>query len=271
MSKVELVILGCGSSGGTPAIACDCATCQSNNPKNNRSRCSAYITVSDTLRLLIDTGPDLRYQVLREKITRVDAVLYTHLHADHMNGLDDLRTFSYFNHGGIPLYGNETTIKHIRRCFGYALGKPTPQWDKPVLIPHTVTDNAAFEINGITITPIPIKHGSWDILGWRIGDLAWLTDMSDIPDSSMALLDGLKVVFLDCLREEPYPSHSSFKEACAWAQRIGAHRTVLIHMAHSLEYDTLKACCPPGIEPGYDGMKISSENLKINSQKNSSN
>lgn len=255
MSEVTLTILGCGSSGGTPAIACDCATCRSDNPKNKRSRCSAYVAVGDELCLLIDTGPDLRYQVLRENITRVDAVLYTHLHADHMNGLDDLRTFSYFKRGGIPLYGDQPSIDHIRHCFGYALGQPTPQWDKPVLVPHVV-EHEPFELNGITITPIPLKHGHWGILGWRIGNLAWLTDMSDIPDNSMALLDGLETVFLDCLRDEPYPSHTSFEGACAWAERIGAQHSVLIHMTHSLEYETLKAHCPDGIEPGYDGMQV---------------
>lgn len=255
MNEVTLTILGCGSSGGTPAIACNCATCRSDNPKNKRSRCSAYVAIGDTLRLLIDTGPDLRCQVLREQITRVDAVLYTHLHADHMNGLDDLRTFSYFNQGGIPLYGDQPSIDHIRHCFGYALGQPTPQWDKPVLTPHVV-GHEPFELNGITVTPVPLKHGHWGILGWRIGNLAWLTDMSDIPDSSMALLDGLEAVFLDCLRDEPYPSHTSFDGACAWAERIGAQRTVLIHMAHSLEYEALKARCPTGVEPGYDGLRV---------------
>ncbi|OBU86510.1 MBL fold metallo-hydrolase [Chromobacterium subtsugae] len=250
MNTLEVTILGCGSSSGTPAIGCRCATCLSDEPRNQRTRASAYVRVGE-LGFLIDTGPDLRQQALREGLSRLDAVLYTHPHADHLNGIDDLRAFCYLKQGPISLYGNDFTMSNIRERFGYALQAPSKMWDKPVLLPETV--HGPFEHQGVKLTPIPLRHGSWPCLGWRIGNMAWLTDLSDIPESSLPLLQGLELLFLDCLNHDPYPSHLGVGQAFDWAARIGARRTVLIHMTHRLEYHALGALCPPGVEVGFDG------------------
>ena len=254
MTQLTWTVLGCGSSGGAPAIGCSCATCTSTDPRNTRTRCSAYVRIGDT-GVLIDTGPDLRQQALREGISRVDAVLYTHPHADHLNGIDDLRAFCYVKKGPIALYGNDFTLDNISSRFGYALAPPSPVWDKPVL--RTERVNAPFELGGVTITPIPLQHGpSWPCLGWRIGNTAWLTDLSTIPDSSLPLLAGLDTLFLDCLRPEPYPSHLHVAAALDWAQRLAAKQTWLIHMTHQLEYHALQAQCPPGVSVAWDGLQL---------------
>ncbi|NHQ82080.1 MBL fold metallo-hydrolase [Chromobacterium vaccinii] len=252
MNTLEVTILGCGSSSGTPAIGCGCPTCRSDDVRNKRTRASAYVRVGE-LGFLIDTGPDLRQQALREGLSRLDAVLYTHPHADHLNGIDDLRAFCYLKKGPISLYGNDFTISNIRERFGYALLPPSKMWDKPVLLPEVVS--GPFQHQGVALTPIPLLHGSWPCLGWRIGDVAWLTDLSHIPDSSQPLLEGLKLLFLDCLNQDPYPSHLCVDQAFEWAGRIAARRTVLIHMTHKLEYLDLSERCPPGVEVGFDGWR----------------
>ena len=248
---LEVTILGCGSSSGTPAIGCPCPTCASTDPKNHRTRASSLVTV-DGRNLLIDTGPDLRQQALREGVTHIDAVLYTHPHADHLNGIDDLRAFCYLKKGPVPLYGNAFMMRNIDERFGYCLMPPGQFWDKPVLSANVV--EAPFELDGIRITPVPLLHGKWPILGWRIGKMAYLTDVSEIPAASFALLDGLELLLLDCLKMQPYPTHFGFHQALEAAERIGARRTVLIHMTHELEYRATNALCPPGVELGYDGM-----------------
>ena len=254
MATVRWTVLGSGSSGGSPAIGCDCATCTSTDPRNVRTRCSAYVEI-DGVGLLIDTGPDLRQQALREGISCVDAVLYTHPHADHLNGIDDLRAFCYVKKGAIMLYGNDFTLSNIRSRFDYALAAPTAAWDKPVLLTEEVRD--AIHIGGVKVTPIPLRHGGWPCLGWRIGDTAWLTDLSDIPADSLPLLTGLDTLFLDCLRPQPYASHLHVAAAFDWAQRLAARQTFLIHMTHQLEYHALLAECPPTVAVAYDGLQLS--------------
>ncbi len=252
---VDVLILGCGSSSGTPAIGCACPTCVSADPKNRRTRASTLLRANG-VNFLIDTGPDLRQQALREGLRQVDAVLYTHPHADHLNGIDDLRAFCYLKRGAIPLFGSRFMMDNIRDRFGYALHAAGPQWDKPVLETHAV--DGPFSYAGVTVTPIPVLHGQWPILGWRIGEVAYLTDISSIPDASWPLLAGVRLLLLDCLRMTPYPSHLSFAQALELAARLAAPRTVLIHMTHELEYHALSAQCPPGIEVGYDGMHVHS-------------
>ncbi len=250
---VDVLILGCGSSSGTPAIGCACPTCVSADPKNRRTRASTLLRANG-VNFLIDTGPDLRQQALREGLRQVDAVLYTHPHADHLNGIDDLRAFCYLKRGAIPLFGSRFMMDNIRDRFGYALHAAGPQWDKPVLETHAV--DGPFSYAGVTVTPIPVLHGQWPILGWRIGEVAYLTDISSIPDASWPLLAGVRLLLLDCLRMTPYPSHLSFAQALELAARLAAPRTVLIHMTHELEYHTLSAQCPPGVVVGYDGMRL---------------
>lgn len=251
---MQLIVLGAGSSAGTPVIGCDCATCTSPDPRNNRTRCSSAIVLSGGQVILIDTGPDLRQQALRERLSRVDAVLYTHTHADHLHGIDDLRAFCQRQRQQIPLYGNRGAMDHISGKFGYVLREPTGFWEIPVL--KAITVDQPFNLFGIDITPIPVKHGHSDILGYRIGDMAYLTDVSDIPQDALDMLGGLELLMLDCLRERPHPTHFSLEQSLAQASLIKARATYLIHMTHELEYEALERSLPPGVHAAYDGLRL---------------
>lgn len=255
--KVEALLLGVGSSGGSPALGCSCPTCSSADLKNSRTRASAVLRAGGKT-FLIDTGPDLRHQSLREQLLHVDAVLYTHPHADHLNGIDDLRSFCWLQKAAIPVFGNEFMLDHIRQRFPYTLFPANNFWDKPVLTLHPVGDEL-FEFAGVAIEPIPLLHGKWPILGYRIGKVAYLTDVSEIPAESLALLQDLDILFLDCLRRVPHPTHFSAEQAIAAATLIGARQTVMIHMTHELEYHGLSAELPAGMVVGYDGMRLVSE------------
>lgn len=252
---MQLTLLGVGSSAGTPVIGCRCETCLSDNPRNNRTRCSAAIAFPNGEVVLIDTGPDLRSQALREGIERVDAVLYTHTHADHLHGIDDLRAFCQLQKSQIPLYGNADTVEHIRQKFPYVLREPADFWDLPVLKAHQVED--PFDLFGVKVIPIPVQHGRIGILGYRIGDMAYLTDVSAIPESSLELLQGLRILLLDCLRYKPHYTHINLEQSLDYAGRIAAANTYMIHMTHELEYEALGKLLPSSMEVGYDGLKLS--------------
>lgn len=251
---MQLTMLGVGSSAGTPALGCKCATCTSTDKRNIRTRCSSTVTLDNGKTILIDTGPDLRQQSLREGLLKVDAVLYTHTHADHLHGIDDLRSFCQIQRTQIPLYGSADTVSHITQKFGYTLREPSNFWDLPVLKAHVI--NAPFKLFNEIITPIPIKHGNIDIYGYRIGDIAYLTDVSAIPDSSLALLKNLRILLLDCLRYNTHPTHINLEQSLQYASRIHAAETYLIHMTHELEYLTLAEELPPNVHVGFDGLKL---------------
>jgi phosphoribosyl 1,2-cyclic phosphate phosphodiesterase len=251
---MQLTMLGVGSSAGTPMIGCQCDTCQSNDHRNKRTRCSSLITLDNGKSILIDTGPDLRQQALREGLKSVDAVLYTHTHADHMHGIDDLRAFCQRQRAQIPLFGSSQTVSHITEKFGYTLREPGNFWDLPVLKANAIS--APFELFGTLVTPIPVKHGNSDIYGYRIGNFAYITDVSEIPDSSIPLLENLEVLLLDCLRLDAHYSHINLEQSLRYASLIKAETTYLIHMTHELEYATLTAALPDGVSVGYDGLKI---------------
>ncbi|CEN55927.1 Beta-lactamase domain protein [Candidatus Methylopumilus turicensis] len=248
------MMLGVGSSAGTPVIGCQCQTCRSNNPKNKRLRCSAAIMTDQGDVILIDTGPDLRAQSLRAELTRADAVLYTHTHADHLHGIDDLRAFCQIQKKQIPLYGKSDAMQHIQDKFGYAIRPAGDFWDLPVLSLNPIT--GPFELFGLTITPIPVKHGYSDILGYRIGNMAYLTDVSDIPASSMSLLKNLDILMLDCLRYTPHYTHINVEQSLAFAGKINALDTYLIHMTHDIDYDKLSTELPDHIHVAFDGLKL---------------
>lgn len=251
---MQLTMLGVGSSSGTPALGCLCKTCTSNDLRNNRTRCSSVIKLNNGKVILIDTGPDLRQQALRESLTQIDAVLYTHTHADHLHGIDDLRGFCQIQRSQIPLYGSYDTIKHISDKFGYTLREPSNFWDLPVLKVNAI--NGPFQLFDQTITPIPIKHGYSDIYGYRVGNLAYLTDVSSIPESSFALLQDLEILLLDCLRHTAHPTHINLEQSLHYASLIQAKSTYMIHMTHELEYAALSALLPENVYVGYDGLKI---------------
>lgn len=249
---MQLTMLGVGSSAGTPVVGCQCATCLSVNPKNKRLRCSAAITTDNGEVILIDTGPDLRAQALRAGLNRADAVLYTHTHADHLHGIDDLRAFCQVQKKQIPLYGKPDAMQHIQAKFGYAIREAGDFWDLPVLSLNPITD--PFEVLGIKITPIPVRHGYSDILGYRIGNMAYLTDVSDIPETSLGLLHGLEVLMLDCLRYQPHYTHINVEQSIAYAGLINARNSYFIHMTHDLEYEKLSAELPDDMYVAYDGL-----------------
>jgi len=252
---MQLTVLGSGSSAGTPVVGCQCETCQSKNLRNVRTRCSSYIALNNGKNILIDTSPDLREQALRETLTSVDAVLFTHHHADHCHGIDDLRAFCQINKKQIPIYGNQFVIEQLLQKFKYAMLEPKDFWEIPVLKPIVIEQ--PFELFGHTITPIPVMHGRGEILGYRIGNLAYITDVSEIPLNSLELLKGLDVLLLDCLRLKPHITHFGFDQSVTMAQQIMAKETYFIHMTHDLEYDSLQNKLPENIYAGYDGLKIS--------------
>jgi len=251
---MQLTLLGVGSSAGTPVIGCECKTCLSTDPRNTRTRCSSAVTLSTGEVILIDTGPDLRQQALRERLHRVDAVLYTHTHADHLNGIDDLRSFCQLNRQQIPLYGSLDHMGHISARFGYTLREPSDYWDLPVLSTNQV--DAPFVLFGQEIIPIPAKHGRAIVYGYRIGNMAYLTDVSEIPEPSLELLTGLDVLLLDCLRYKPHHTHVNLEQSLVYAERIGAGHTYLIHMTHELEYNEVSQTLPSNVHVGYDGLRL---------------
>ncbi|HEY0563324.1 MAG TPA: MBL fold metallo-hydrolase [Methylophilus sp.] len=251
---MQLTILGAGSSAGTPVIGCDCATCTSPDKRNQRTRCSSLVILDSGQHILIDTGPDLRLQALREGFTRVDAVLYTHTHADHLHGIDDLRAFCQINRQQIPLYGSPDAVTHITNKFGYAIREPSHFWDLPVLSIQAVEQ--PFMLLGQQVTPIPVMHGKIQIYGYRIGNMAYLTDVSEIPEASYALLQGLEVLLIDCLRHAPHPTHVSVQQSIAIVERIAAQQSIMIHMTHELEYAALTALLPKNSQVGHDGLSV---------------
>lgn len=252
-----VTMLGVGSSAGTPMIGCTCKTCTSLDARNQRTRCSSLITLDNGKNILIDTGPDLRQQALREGLTHIDAVLYTHTHADHLHGIDDLRSFCQMQRSQIPLYASHTATKHITEKFGYTLREASDYWDLPVLKIHAI--ETAFELFGQKIIPIPLKHGNSDIFGYRIGNLAYLTDVSAISETSLNLLQHLDVLLLDCLRYTTHFTHINVEQSLHYASQIIAKSTYLIHMTHELEYSELTSKLPGNVFLGYDGLKITSQ------------
>ena len=251
---MQLTMLGVGSSAGTPVLGCACATCRSDNPRNQRTRCSSVLRLDDGKVLLIDTSPDLRQQALREQLLQVDAVLYTHAHADHLHGIDDLRAFCQRQRAQIPLYGNADTMAQIALKFPYALREPSGNWDLPLLKTHII--DAPFRLFDQWIIPIPAQHGYSRVYGYRLGKFAYMTDVSEIPAHSVALLQGLDVLLLDCLRYQPHTTHINLQQSLHYAQLIGAAKTYLIHMTHDLEYTDLSGQLPDAVYAGYDGLTL---------------
>jgi phosphoribosyl 1,2-cyclic phosphate phosphodiesterase len=236
-------------------IGCDCAVCRSDDPRDKRTRTSIVVELAGGTTLLVDTTPDLRAQALREDLRRVDAVLYTHGHADHLFGLDDLRRFNMLSGRPMPAYASADTLAEIRQRFGYVFaGVRTQGGGLPELRLWTI--GGPFCIDGQEIVPVPILHGRREILGFRIGGLGYLTDCSAIPDASLARLEGLDVLVLDALRRRPHSTHFSLDEAVAMAARIGARRTFFTHMAHDLGHAETCASLPPGMTLAYDGLAL---------------
>lgn len=257
-NEATVTFLGTGTSVGVPALGCDCDVCHSTDPRNNRTRCAITVDLPSG-RLLIDTPPDLRMQLLREKIPLIHAVLYTHEHADHLFGLDDLRLFPFRLGGPVPLYCEPKVEERIKKSFDYAFvdREATHPGARPQLECRTINGQTPFEILGTTIIPIPIKHGPYfDVLGFRIGDFAYCTDTNEIPPSSIALLRGVKTFVVGALRYKPHPTHFNVEEAIEVAMKVGAAQTYLTHIGHDLDHGPTTQSLPEGYDLAYDGLKV---------------
>jgi phosphoribosyl 1,2-cyclic phosphate phosphodiesterase len=253
---VDVTFLGTGTSMGVPMIGCACAVCQSTDPRDNRSRPSILVGLSNGATILVDTSSDLRAQALRFGLTRIDAVLYTHSHADHILGLDELRRFNTLQKGPIPLFGDDRTLTDLRRIFSYAfqpVREPGHEY-VPQLVPFVL--DGPLSVAGTEVRPVPVTHGARTILGFRFGRFAYLTDCCAIPEASWAQLEDLDVLVLDALRERPHASHFSLDQAVAAATRIGARQTFFTHMAHDLGHAATCARLPDGMALAYDGLRL---------------
>jgi phosphoribosyl 1,2-cyclic phosphate phosphodiesterase len=252
---MRVIFLGTATSYGVPQVGCRCATCTSSDPQNKRTRSSVLVEADNGLRLLLDSGPDLRTQALREGVTHVDGVLYTHLHADHTAGIDDLKAFNASLGGVLPCYGHAETGVSLRQRFAYAF-EGTP-WIG--LIPHinyTVVDREPFYVRDLCVQPVPMRHGSIRATGYRIGSFAYLTDTSGVPAASRALLHDLDTLVIDALRWEPHPTHLSVPEALELIEEVQPRRAYLTHVSHALEQKTTNRQLPAGVEVAYDGLGL---------------
>lgn len=261
MGQITFTILGCGSSGGVPRLGGLWGDCDPTNPKNARFRCSLLIeqeTEAGTTSVLIDTSPDLRQQLLAAGVGHLDGVVYTHSHADHVHGLDDLRQIVFNRRARLPVWADATTSQDLIRRFGYAFVQPKGSNYPPILDLQPI--DGAVEVDGaggaIRFEPIEVEHGPMMALGFRIGDLAYLPDVSAIPEPGWAALEGLDCWILDALRREPHPTHAHLARSLEWIERAAPRRAVLTNMHLDLDYDTVLAETPDHITPAYDGLQI---------------
>jgi phosphoribosyl 1,2-cyclic phosphate phosphodiesterase len=252
-----ITILGCGTSTGVPLIQCNCPVCVSDHPKNKRLRASVWIQI-DGKSILIDTSTDLREQALRAKIPRVDAVLYTHPHADHIHGIDELRSFNFIQKGKIPVYGNHWTCQELRIKFSYIFEpKPTLGGGIPELELHEINASLPeIDVLGVKIVPIPVQHGRMQCVGYRIGSTAYITDCSEIPEPSLEKLQGLSTLILDCVRLKPHGTHFNLDQALMAVEKIQPETTFLTHLSHDFEYTEWSKKLPEKVFLAYDGLNI---------------
>ncbi len=262
-APMRVTLLGTGTSTGVPVINCPCRVCQSDDPRDRRMRCACHIE-ADGLSLIIDTGPDFRRQMLRQQIGRVDAVLFTHHHFDHVVGLDDLRPYFFGNRAPMPCYARPNTAAVLRRMFPYIFERDGSYASAPLLDLCEV--EAPFEVESryeprapVRVVPVEVYHGKMPMYGYRLGRFAYLTDTNRIPEPSYALLEDLDVLVLDALRHQAHPTHFTIEEAVDAAHRIGARQTYLIHLTHNILHAEEDARLPDGIALGYDGLSFNVE------------
>ncbi len=256
--KRRLTFLGTGTSTGVPMIGCDCPVCLSTDPRNQRTRPSVLLSLGRG-NLLIDTTPEMRLQLLRERIRHVHAIAFTHHHADHLFGLDDARLFPRWIGGPVPVFCETETEECIRRVFHYAFREGadrSPGVFVPKLHFTRIEPGVPFEVLGEKVLPIRLEHGPFAVLGFRVGGLAYCTDVSRIPETSRPLLEGLDVLVLDALRHEPHPTHFSLKEALAVAASLKPRRTYLTHLSHGFDHEATQAGLPEDVRLAYDGLSL---------------
>ena len=259
----RLTILGCGSSGGVPRIGNDWGQCDPENPKNRRRRCSALVErqgPNGGTVVLIDTGPDVREQLLSVRATHLDGVFYTHDHADHTHGIDDLRVVSYMMKRRIDAWFDGPTRNSLMTRFGYCFETPEGRSYPPIMIPHDVEPSVPIEVDGaggvLIARPIVQEHGNIDTIGYRFGNVAYSPDISGMSDESVAALEGLDIWIVDALRYIHHPAHFTVKQALEWIERLKPKRAILTHLHVDLDYDTLRRELPDHVEPAFDGMVI---------------
>jgi phosphoribosyl 1,2-cyclic phosphate phosphodiesterase len=251
---LKITVLGSGTSVGVPTIGCRCAVCTSTDPRDNRLRPSILVSY-DGRNVLIDTTPDFRQQALRAGLDHLDAVVFTHAHADHILGLDDVRPFNFRQRSRIPIYGSADTIATVRRVFQYIFSGSASESSVPQLDAHII-DGVPFDLFGIEFAPIPVQHGSATIYGYRFGTAAYLTDHSAIPEESVEKLRGLDVLFLDALRRRPHPTHTTVERALEHVAEIQPRRAFFTHICHDLPHAETEAVLPANVRLAYDGLEI---------------
>lgn len=251
--EISVTVLGSGTSVGVPTIGCSCKVCASDDPRDKRLRPSILVRYGRR-NLLVDTTPDFREQILRARVQRLDAVLFTHGHADHILGLDDVRPFNY-RQGSVPVYANADTLATLRRVFDYIFDGRVSESSVPRLQVHEL-DGRPFDLFGLPVTPIPLKHGSADIFGYRFGPVAYLTDHSAIPPESAEKLRGLEVLFLDALRHKPHPTHTTVERALRHVEELAPKRAFFTHISHDLAHALVESRLPPRVRLAYDGLEI---------------
>lgn len=258
---MKLTFLGTGTSFGVPQVGCHCAVCLSDDPRDKRTRVGAVIE-SGASRILIDTPPELRLQLIANGIDRVDAVLYTHDHADHTHGLDDVRSFAFGAQGALPIYGPAEAIESVTRKFAYVFDpaqKPVPGTSKPEGSSHALEAGVEVTISGQQVTPVEVPHGNMRVFGYRVGDVGYVTDAKELPTAAETVLKGVRVLVLNALFRRSHPTHLSIGEAVDTARRVGAERTFLTHLTHRISHAELEAELPDGIRPAFDGLQVKLE------------
>jgi phosphoribosyl 1,2-cyclic phosphate phosphodiesterase len=256
---VKLTFLGTGTSFGVPQIGCACAVCRSADPRDRRTRVGAVIETPRGTRLLIDTPPELRLQLVHAGIERIDALLYTHEHADHTHGIDDIRALTVRRDGALPVYGPPETLTALSRRFPYIFDpaiRPLPGTSKPEGTAHPLAPGVVERIGDADVVPFEVPHGSFRVFGYRVGPIGYVTDAKTLPPAACAVLAGVRVLVLNALLRTPHPTHLSVPEAVAMAQAIGAERTFLTHLSHEFCHADLAAELPAGIEPAFDGLVV---------------
>ncbi len=251
---IKAKILGCGTSHGVPMVACFCPVCQSPDPRNHRTRCSLLLESPEST-LLVDAPPELRLQLTREQVRKVDAVLITHSHADHVMGLDDIRRFNELMGKPMPLFAQPSVLDDIQRIFRYAFVPPSQEGGGlPSYELHPVPE--ILSLPGMEVKIFEVLHGRLPVLGLRVGNFAYITDVSEIPEKARRALEGVEVLVLDATREAPHPSHFHRERAVEVAQALGARQTFLTHLSHDYDYETSRRALPPGIDLCYDGLEF---------------
>jgi phosphoribosyl 1,2-cyclic phosphate phosphodiesterase len=256
---LRLVILGSGTSFGVPVVGCTCEVCTSNDPRDKRTRVAALIESDDGRRILIDTPPEIRLQLLAAGVGDIDAVLYTHVHADHTHGIDDLRALSARRRAEVPVYGSPETLAQLTTRFPYIFDdrvQPPPGTTKPRLRPVALAPFTPVDVVGMSVVPLPVPHGDLTVLGYRVGAVGYVTDAKAVPPEVVEQLRGVRVLVLNALFDQPHPTHLSIPEAVAVANAVGAEQTFLTHLTHRHAYAALAGRLPVGVAPAHDGLTL---------------